>query len=120
GDGVPSLPLADRVKSLYRPRGTGAREYSGERLATSLIRANWTYFPSLIWRVSLIREIGFRLDLNVVQDLAMLVEITKRGGTLILDSEVAFNYRRHATSVSAVKGNDGSKFIQERAVFYEA
>jgi len=120
GDGAPSRPLADRVKDYYRFNGRGARAYSGEELATSLLRGNWTYFPSLIWRAEVIREIGFRLDLNVVQDLAMLLEITKRGGTLVLDDEIVFNYRRHATSVSSVKGNDGSKFIQERTVFAEA
>jgi len=120
GEGAPSRPLADRVKDLYRFGGHGSRAYSGEQLATSLLRGNWTYFPSLIWRAETIREIGFRLDLNVVQDLAMLLEITKRGGTLVLDDEVVFNYRRHATSVSSVKGNDGSKFMQERTVFTEA
>lgn len=120
GDDEPHIPLADRVKRMYRPRGTGAREYSGPRLASSLLRANWTYFPSLVWRVETIREIGFRLDLNVVQDLAMLVEINKRGGSLVLDDEVVFDYRRHATSVSAVTGFDGSKFRQERILFGEA
>jgi glycosyltransferase involved in cell wall biosynthesis len=120
GDGSPSRPLADRVKDYYRFNGHGPRAYSGEELAVSLLRGNWTYFPSLIWHVEVIREIGFRLDLNVVQDLAMLLEITKRGGTLVLDDEVVFNYRRHATSVSSVKGNDGSKFMQERTVFDEA
>jgi glycosyltransferase involved in cell wall biosynthesis len=120
GDGSPSRPLADRVKDFYRFNGRGARSYNGEKLATSLLRGNWTYFPSLIWRAAVIRQLGFRLDLNVVQDLAMLLEITKRGGTLVLDDEVVFNYRRHATSVSSVKGNDGSKFIQERTVFGEA
>jgi len=120
GDGAPSRPLADRVKGFYRFSGHGPRAYKGEELATSLLRGNWTYFPSLIWRADLIREIGFRLDLNVVQDLAMLLEITKRGGTLVLDDEIVFNYRRHATSVSSLKGNDGSKFMQERVVFEEA
>jgi glycosyltransferase involved in cell wall biosynthesis len=119
-NGRPSRPLADRVKAMYRLKGHGAREYWGEKLATSLLRGNWTYFPSLVWRASLVHEIGFRLDLNVVQDLAMLLAITRQGGHLVLDDEVVFNYRRHSTSVSAVRGTDGSKFIQERTVFSEA
>jgi glycosyltransferase involved in cell wall biosynthesis len=119
-DGAASDPLPDRVKRLYRFRGTGARSYSGEALATSLLRGNWTYFPSLCWRVSELREHGFRTDLDVVQDLAMLFEITKGGGSLVLDDEIVFNYRRHSASVSAVTGPDGSKFKQERTLFYEA
>ncbi|TFD86279.1 glycosyltransferase family 2 protein [Cryobacterium serini] len=120
GNGRPSFPLADRVKGWYRIRGTGARKYSGETLAASLLRANWTYFPSLVWRASEVARHGFRVDLDVVQDLAMILEITKNGGSLVLDDEECFSYRRHAESVSAVTGPDGSKFAQERTLFSEA
>lgn len=117
--GNPSLPLADRVKSWYRLGGKGDHQFRGERLALSLLRANWTYFPSLVWRSSRLAG-GFRTDLDVVQDLAMLFDIVRSGGSLVLDDEVVFNYRRHSRSVSAVTGHDGSKFRQERTLFYEA
>lgn len=117
--GAPSTPLADRVKALYRFGGHGARTYAGERLATSLLRGNWTYFPSLAWRVAELRERRFRTDLDVVQDLAMLMAITMDGGSLVLDDDVCFDYRRHSTSVSAVTGPDGSKFRQESTLFAE-
>jgi glycosyltransferase involved in cell wall biosynthesis len=119
-NGKASLPLADRAKRWYRFNGTGARQYSGEALAVSLLRGNWTYFPSLVWRRKRVVKSGFRTDLDVVQDLAMLFEITKDGGTLVLDDEVVFSYRRHSSSVSALTGPDGSKFKQERTLFYEA
>ena len=118
--GADSFPLADRVKGWYRFTGTGAREYSGEELAASLLRGNWTYFPSLVWRTERLREIGFRTDLDVVQDLAMLVEIITAGGSLVLDDRTVFHYRRHSTSVSAVTGPDGSKFRQERSLFRQS
>lgn len=120
GDGEPSFPIADRVKGWYRFGGVGPRSYSGEALAVSLLRGNWTYFPSLVWRVSDLSAYGFRVDLDVVQDLAMLLEITKAGGVLVLDDEICFNYRRHDASVSAKTGPDGSKFAQERVLFGEA
>lgn len=118
-NGTPSRPVADIVKDWYRFGGTGARRYDGERLAVSLLRGNWTYFPSLVWRTKRLAEFGFRTDLDVVQDLAMLMEITKSGGTLVLDNQVVFSYRRHSGSVSAVTGLDGSKFRQERTLFDE-
>ncbi|TQL48639.1 GT2 family glycosyltransferase [Homoserinimonas aerilata] len=118
-NGAASKPLADRVKGWYRLGGTGVRTLSGEALAVSLLRGNWTYFPSLVWRTSRLSG-GFRTDLDVVQDLAMLFDIAKAGGTLVLDDQVVFNYRRHSNSVSAVTGPDGSKFRQERTLFYEA
>lgn len=119
GDGRPSRPLADRVKSFYRPRGRGTRPVKGERLALSLLRGNWTYFPSLVWSTEALRARRFRTDLDVVQDLAMLMSITRDGGSLLVDDEVVFAYRRHATSVSAVTGPDGVKFAQEATLFAE-
>lgn len=118
-NGAPSSPLADRVKALYRFGGHGVRAYSGERLATSLLRGNWTYFPSLVWRVEELQARLFRTDLDVVQDLAMLMQITMAGGVLVLDDVPSFSYRRHSTSVSAVTGPDGSKFRQEATLFAE-
>lgn len=119
-DGAPSHPLADRVKGYYRPRGSGPRAYTGEVLARSLLRGNWTYFPSLVWRRERLADGGFRTDLDVVQDLAKLFEITADGGTLVLDDAPVFTYRRHSKSVSAVTGPDGSKFLQEATFFAEA
>lgn len=119
GDGRPSRPLADRVKALYQPRGRGTRSLGGEPLALSLLRGNWTYFPSLVWSTAALRSRRFRTDLDVVQDLAMLMAITRDGGSLVVDDEVVFAYRRHATSVSAVTGPDGAKFAQEVTLFAE-
>lgn len=118
GTGRVYRPLPDRVKALYRFPGSGARAYRGERLARSLLRGNWTYFPSLVWRTSRLAG-GFRTDLDVVQDLAMLMAITRAGGTLVLDDAPVFQYRRHAASLSAVTGDDGSKFGQEATLFAE-
>lgn len=113
--GRPSNPLPDRVKrSLSPPPGV----HHGESLAVSLLRGNWTYFPSLVWRRDHL-ERQFRVDLDVVQDLAMIMSIVQRDGRLVLDHEVVFHYRRHSASVSAVTGPDGSKFRQESTLFAE-
>lgn len=119
-DGAPSHPLPDRVKTLLRPRGPYPRLLAGDDLAASLLRGNWCYFPSLVWRGDRLREFGFREDRRVVQDLTLIMQIVLDRGSLVLDDEVVFDYRRHAESVSSRGGVDGSKFAEERDVFYEA
>lgn len=119
-DGMPCVPVADRVKRLLRPAGPYPRVLNGELLTRSLLRGNWTYFPSLVWRVSEIQDPGFRVDLDVVQDLEMLLQLAERGGDLVLDDRIEFQYRRHKQSFSALTGPDGSKYAQERTVFAEA
>lgn len=117
GTGAVYLPLVDRLKDFYRFRGKGARRYSGEELATSLLRGNWTYFPSLLWRVEALRRHGFNAALDVVQDLVMLLDITADDGVFVLDDDVVFQYRRHQGSVSSATAADGSRFAQERELF---
>lgn len=77
GDAVNGL--VDAVKSVYRPRGTGVRVLSGERLAVSLLRGDWMYFPSLGWRAETITSIGFREGYDVVQDLALALDVADEG-----------------------------------------
>jgi glycosyltransferase involved in cell wall biosynthesis len=116
----PSRPLADRIKQLYRLNGQGGRVYNGERLAASLLSANWAYFPSLCWRTEQLRHRRFRDDLRVVQDLTMILDIVRDGGSMVVDDEVCFTYRRHSGSVSAGAAPDGSKFLEEAALFRAA
>jgi glycosyltransferase involved in cell wall biosynthesis len=118
-DGEAAEPLADRVKTMLRPRGSRPRVLGGEELAASLLRGNWCYFPSLCWRSDRLREFGFREDRRVVQDLTLIMQIVLSSGTLVLDDENVFKYRRHVASVSSQGGIDGSKFAEERDVFYE-
>ncbi|HEV7948752.1 MAG TPA: glycosyltransferase family 2 protein [Glaciihabitans sp.] len=117
-DGRRISPLADKVKAHYRGSATGTRVLGGEELAASLLRGNWAYFPSVVWRAETIQSIGFRLDLKVVQDVAMMMEIILAGGTMLVDDTEVFLYRRHTDSVSAKGGPDGSKFIEERELFW--
>jgi glycosyltransferase involved in cell wall biosynthesis len=117
--GVVQRPLADRIKARSMPRGPRPMLLRGESLAASLLRANWCYFPSITWRTAALREHGFRSDLRMVQDLALLLSIVRAGGSLMLDDEVVFEYRRHAASVSMVGVARGSRFNEERALFAE-
>jgi len=119
-DGRPALPLADRVKSWYRPSHTEPTVLSGEQLAVSLLRGNWTYFPSICWNTEAVRRHGFDAAFDVVLDLALQLDIVLDGGSLVLLPDHAFRYRRHAGSVSSWTAQDGTRFDEERAFFLDA
>jgi glycosyltransferase involved in cell wall biosynthesis len=117
-DGVVSMPLGDRVKTFYRRADTRRSPVLvGEDMAASLLRGNWTYFPSLVWRTDLLRRFQFDTDREVVPDLVMLLDIAADGGRLVVDDEVVFRYRRHSESVSSWRATDGSRFTEERELF---
>jgi len=115
--GAESLPLPDRVKTWYRPRGEAELVLTQERLAVSLLRGNWTYFPSIVWRTEAVRAHGFDPAFEVVLDLALQLDLVLDGGSLVVLPDRIFRYRRHAGSVSSWTATDGSRFDEERTFF---
>lgn len=115
-------PLVDRVKlGLLAPRnGEGIAVLRGERMATSLIRGDWLYWPSLTFRTDTLQRIDFRDGLPIIQDLALLMDIAFEGGTLAYNPTVAFSYRRHGGSASQKTLLDGRRFRDERTYYAQA
>lgn len=113
-------PLADRVKrGIYAPDATTPRLMGGEDLAISVLRGNWTYFPSLCWRREALKGLGFRPGLSVVLDLALMLDLLERGGRLALVPDLCFQYRRHDASVSSALASLGGRFTEERDFFLD-
>lgn len=115
--GATTRTLVDTAKRLYAPRGSGRRVLRGEELAVSLLRGNWLYFPSVAWRRDAVVPHGFRSGLEVVQDLALALDVTTAGGALVVDDRVCFHYRRHRASDSSWRALEGTRFTEERAFF---
>ncbi|MCI0142230.1 glycosyltransferase [Arthrobacter bambusae] len=115
--GIACTPLVDAVKKVYAPKTSERIELKGEAMATSLVRADWAYFPSLAWKSETVTRIGFTEGLDVVQDLALLLDIAAEHGSMVIDPVLAFLYRRHSASDSSVRALDGRRFDEERHFF---
>lgn len=115
-------PLVDRVKQgLLAPRrGDGIAVLTGQQMATSLIRGDWLYWPSLVFRTETLKRIDFREGLPIIQDLALLMDIAFDGGTLAYNPIRAFSYRRHGGSASQKTLLDGRRFRDERTYYAQA
>ncbi|GAA1341777.1 glycosyltransferase family 2 protein [Arthrobacter roseus] len=116
------LPLADRIKAAMRRRATGSSSTAvlqGEPIAKSLISGNWLYFPSIAWRADAIKAHSFRPEYDVVQDLALALDVVMTGSRLLATDTVCFQYRRHRESDSSVRALDGRRFDEERRFFDE-
>ncbi|UKA57523.1 glycosyltransferase family 2 protein [Arthrobacter sp. FW306-2-2C-D06B] len=121
-DGVVYEPLGDKVKAFLRRRAVGEAAdavIAGEAIAKSLITGDWLYFPSVAWRSSAITKHSFRQQYDVVQDLALAMDIIMDGGKMMVSDTVCFQYRRHRESDSSVRALDGRRFAEERAFFDE-
>lgn len=118
--GNPSASLVDVTKRrVYAPKFTGRKVMGGEDLANSVLRGNWLYFPSICWRTDAIKVAGFRSGLEVVLDLALVIDLLEAGEEMVVDETVCFQYRRHAISESSLQAFDGRRFAEERAYFLD-
>lgn len=115
-------PLVDKVKQrVLAPRGRdGIAVLTGQGMATSLIRGDWLYWPSLTFRTETLKRIDFRDGLPIIQDLALLMDIAFEGGTLAYNPTVVFSYRRHGASASQKTLLDGRRFRDERTYYAQA
>ena len=118
-EGHPCRPIGDRVKARLTPRSARPLELSGERVLTTLLHGNWTYFPSLCWRRDQLPSTGFRQDLPTTLDLGLLTEVLIAGATMVVLPDLAFEYRRHAASVSSVAAHDIDRFAEEAGLLDE-
>lgn len=110
------LPTADRLKKFLRPKGAGL--HSGENVATSLCSGNWIYFPSILWRTSTLKKYGFDNTKGNTQDVIAELSIIRDGGSIYVDDEVTFLYRRSAASFSS-KAKGGTRFTEERQTYLD-
>jgi GT2 family glycosyltransferase len=121
GTGRPTRTLIDQAKRVvYAPKVARRRVMGGEELATSLLRGDWLYFPSICWRTDAIKQVGFRPELEVIQDLAMVIDLLQRGERMVVDPAVCFQYRRHMISASSVGAISGNRFAEARGYFLDA
>lgn len=119
--GTPTLPLVDRVKQrVLAPRAAQRPvTLTGEPLATSLIRGDWLYWPSLVFRTETIASVDFRDDLPIILDLALLMDLAFRDASLVALAEPVFAYRRHTESASQTSLLTGRRFDDERRFYGE-
>jgi glycosyltransferase involved in cell wall biosynthesis len=121
GAGTPVNTLADQAKNrIYMPKVEGTLVMGGEELAASLLRGCWFYFPSLCWRSDAIKAANFRDDLDIIQDLALVIDLVAQGERMAVLETQTFQYRRHAASFSAAEAVAGRRFAEARHYFVGA
>jgi glycosyltransferase involved in cell wall biosynthesis len=108
---------SDQVKKTIRESQSRSTVLFGEPLAKSLMKGNWMYFPSIVWKTKTVQEIGFRPEFHVCQDLGLAMDLIMQGGEMALIEDEIFRYRRHQESDSSVKAINGERFKDEKHFF---
>ena len=118
-DGVICKPLPDRIKQMLAPKASKPIELVSGAALASLMRGNWLYFPSLIWKREALAKYGFDSKYSIVQDLDLIAKILLDGGKLAVWHNKSFQYRRHSESLSSKGGGTGARYEEEASLFRE-
>ena len=106
-------PINDRVKDWIAPKQNSI--HFGEDLAVTLLKGDWVYNPSLLWKVSYLREMRYDESLKTAMDLDILLRLTFDGKSLYRSGIKAFEYRRHSEAVSS-KNAGSQQFGEELSI----
>ncbi len=106
-------PLNDRVKDFIAPKENSM--HSGEDLAVTLLKGDWAYNPSLLWKVSYLQETRYDESLKTAMDLDILLRLTFEGKSLYRSKAKVFEYRRHSEAISS-KNAGSQQFGEELSI----
>lgn len=117
GNGAPTNSAPDIAKHFLSPRTGKPIVLDADAALKSLMLGNWLYFPSIIWNRQAVAAQGFNPEFSVVQDLELESKLLMSGGSLLVDFDKTFEYRRHKGSVSSQGGFDGTRYLEEARLF---
>ena len=116
-NGVPYLPLVDRIKKLLSPRVREPKIIPNRKILATLMIGDWMYFPSIVWRSEDLKRNGFDPELNVCQDLDAITRILLNDRKFQYLPKEIFSYRRFEGSDSSVKLLKGNRFREEKLLY---
>ena len=103
-DGTPHVPMPDRVKAWLWP--DRLPRLRGERGLQLLLRGQFFYCPAVSYRLSLVPSPAFDPGVQQVMDLLLYGRVLLGGGSIVLEPERLYRYRRHAASDGAAAERD--------------
>lgn len=115
-DGTPHLPMPDRVKAWLWPE---IPRLQGERGLQLLLRGQFFYCPAVSYRLSLVPSPAFDPGVQQVMDLLLYGRVLLGGGSIVLEPQRLYRYRRHAASETQQNSATLARTVEEHAACRE-
>lgn len=109
----------DYYKSFLRPAGNKSVVLSGESAAAALMRGNFIFCPTLMFRREMLGQRRFDSRWRMVQDLDFIVRLLLDDHPLVQVPDVLYRYRRHRENATESYTADMSRFDEEWSLLQE-
>jgi len=114
--GRPARSAPDAFKRLLAPRRADDRVLSGDDGLASIMRGNHIFCPTMCLRRETIGALRFDARWRFVLDLALIADLLSAGHELVAIPTVAYRYRRHHQSQTALLTATAERFAEEATI----
>lgn len=114
--GRPARSAPDAFKRLLAPRRAEDRVLRGDEGLASVLRGNHIFCPTMCFRRDVVGDRRFDARWRFVLDLALIAELLVDGHELVAIPTVAYRYRRHRQSQTALLTATAERFGEEAAI----
>jgi len=105
--------IPDTVKRTLRPRMGKLKIFQNQKIFSNLMLGDWLYFPAILWKTQIIKQIKFDGNFHTAMDLDIFIRLLKDDKKIAFINSKILGYRRHDQSASSLYAKSTGRFDEE-------
>jgi glycosyltransferase involved in cell wall biosynthesis len=105
--------IPDTVKRILRPRMGKLNIFQNQKIFSNLMLGDWLYFPAILWKTQIIKQIKFDGNFHTAMDLDIFIRLLKDDKKIAFINSKILGYRRHDQSASSLYAKSTGRFDEE-------
>jgi glycosyltransferase involved in cell wall biosynthesis len=111
GEVVKTIP--DIAKRTLRPRMNKLTIFQNKKIFSNLMLGDWLYFPAILWKTEIIKQIEFNENFHTAMDLDIFIRLLNEDKKIAFIKNRILGYRRHNQSASSLYAKSIGRFDEE-------
>jgi glycosyltransferase involved in cell wall biosynthesis len=105
--------IPDQVKRALRPKLKQISIFENKKIFSNLMLGDWLYFPAILWKTEVIKQIKFDSTFHTAMDLDILIRLIDNENKIAFIKNKVLGYRRHNQSASSLYAKSIGRFDEE-------
>jgi glycosyltransferase involved in cell wall biosynthesis len=94
--------IPDQVKRALRPKLKQISIFENKKIFSNLMLGDWLYFPAILWKTEVIKQIKFDSTFHTAMDLDIFIRLIDNENKIAFIKNQVLGYRRHDQSASSL------------------
>jgi len=105
--------IPDQVKRALRPKLKQISIFENKKIFSNLMLGDWLYFPAILWKTEVIKQIKFDSTFHTAMDLDIFIRLIDNENKIAFIKNQVLGYRRHDQSASSLYAKSIGRFDEE-------